>query len=277
MRKLICICVLALGFFDVTTAEQETSPQVAANEKSVLNEAVSCIKRLPRLEREALIAEDHDLLWREDGNCPYSTRIRNFSEKKVSISPGAKFVGSDGKVYAYWSVVKKMQKNSKHKNLWNTAKNNMRYVGRKSIMHELSDITEKMEVQLGLYSVRMLPQVNRDAWLAEMFELLYMPDGSNAISDVVKEKTVRNKKVPYKRVQRGAKFVGTDDKEYDFYELADYRYKHRKDKTRALMGLWDDASLIISKHGKKVFFKEFKSTIKTLRKNSKRVDFSSSR
>lgn len=277
MRKFICICALVLGFFDVATAEQDTSPQVAANEKRVLNEAVSCIRRLPRLEREALIAEDHDLLWREDGNCPYSTRIRNFSEKKVSISPGAKFVGSDGKVYAYWTVVKKMQKNPKHKNLWNTVKNNMRYVGRKAIMHELSDITEKLEVQLGLYSVRMLPQVDRDAWLAEMFELLYMPDGSNATSDVVKEKTVRNQKVSYKRVHRGAKFVGTDDKEYDFYKLSDYRYKYKKDKTRVLMGLWDDAGLIKSKHGKKVFLNEFEATIKTLRKKSKRVDFSSSK
>lgn len=114
--------------------------------------------------------------------------------------------------------------------------------------------------------LRQMTREQRDAVLAEMRGLLYMENGSSAYSsksssEIVVETVRGNEKmktrVPYRRVQQGAKFIGTDGKLYDFYAA-------RLSVRGRSVDIWQQAKLHIYRAGEDAAFAAYEKELRAL-------------
>ncbi len=116
-------------------------------------------------------------------------------------------------------------------------------------------VNVKENVRKASANLKLLSREQREAALAEVYGLLFMPDGKKAAyssktSYQKVEHTDRNgrirESVPFHRVSSGACFVGADGKLYDFYAALPARDGASQKKKEA----WNLAKLYIYRAGK---------------------------
>ncbi len=121
-------------------------------------------------------------------------------------------------------------------------------------------VNVKETLRKAVASLKLLNREQREAALAEVYGLLFMPDGRSAYSSktsyqtlVVKERTgsVRGR-VPFRVVAQGAQFVGSEGKLYDFYAALPERGGTARKKEA-----WKQAKLYIHLAGKEAVKERF--------------------
>ncbi len=117
-------------------------------------------------------------------------------------------------------------------------------------------------------SLRNLSREQREAIFAEARGLLFMSNGTDAYkkttsSDLVEikkgKKVIERTRVPFRQVNQGAQFIGSDGKLYDFFATI----AHHNQSPRATQ-LWKQAKLYIYRAGQKAAFASFADDLEAM-------------
>lgn len=251
-------------------ATDSGASSAAVNVKKDAQKGISAINKLPKMYREALLAEVEGLLYMDNGSDPISNttgtdKIKGEEIKYKRPQSEARFIGSDGKVYNFITFAREKMKKPKVEENWLLAKLYINHAGKDAVMQAFGKQIHQLALQRGIYCLKNLPTEYRDAFLAEACELLFLDNGESAISDVEKTDLIKGEKIPYKRVMEGARFTGTDGQVYDFLKLG----KERHENKPKIQGLWLDAKYIMHRVGKEALLNEFAKEVALLREKNK--------
>lgn len=170
---------------------------------AALREACSS---LPREAREALLAEQLGLCFMEDGSASIS---------KKRVRSGARFIGSDGKSYELASALSKASSADLSK-----ARDAFRSASKSTMLSAFSDELGNMAQKMAPAILKGMPEMLRDAWLAEVAELCFTPGGGDAYTG--KMSTARSEmglEIKYKALDsKKALFVDSKGKEHKYSE-----------------------------------------------------------
>lgn len=133
---------------------------------------------------------------------------------------------------------------------------------------ETTSVNVKEDARKAAANLRQLTRQQREAAIAEIRGLLFMPDDSSAYSSKTGSDKVEVKQggkskgkttVPYRNVRQGAQFIGTDGKLYDFYAAQRSAGSSARKKEA-----WKQAKLYIYRAGQKAAFSAFEDELTAL-------------
>ncbi len=242
---------------------------MAVNVRKDAQRGIAAIKKLPKMYREALLAEVVGLLYMDDGSNAYSNAIgtdKVQGEKITYRTPrsDAKFIGSDGKVYHFGTFAREKKKKPQWESNWKQAKLYIHHAGKDAVMQAFDEQIRQLTLQRGVFCLKLFPQEYRDAFLSEVCGLLFLDNGESAVSDTEKSDFVRGEKIPYMKIKRGAKFVGTDGQIHDFWKLGVER-RHNKPHIEAM---WRDAKYAMYHVGREALLEDFAEEVAILRERN---------
>lgn len=118
-------------------------------ERAQLARCVSDLRGLPRDIRDALICEKAQFLYMEDGSSPYTTKTKQWHKTEhvwfLPVKKQARFVGTDGKSYSFYSVIDKVGKHEKWQQAWRRVKAGMEQMGEETVLAFFEKEVKKME------------------------------------------------------------------------------------------------------------------------------------
>ncbi len=196
--------------------------------KKMERECVRAIKALPIRLREAFLAQKYQLLFVEGQGSPYDgvyateepvyRRGKVIRHERISFpraSSAARFVGSDGQVYHFYSV----HGNAPHAHKdWKQAGRTFHHIGAQVIYPHFKKELHELEIKRAEYFLKQMPPTHRQAFIAAMHELCYMPDGGRAYTKVYDEDFCGEKLPTYAMVQ-GCAFIGADGSPIAYHRI----------------------------------------------------------
>lgn len=184
---------------------------IKGKQKQKLKAAVSAVKSMPRIAREAFYAEMLGLSYKPDG----SEAIKASSQGNSSTYRGSRFVGTDGKEHDWIS-----EYSTTSSDKWEKAKALCKEVEVNTALAAFSSDITKMIRRTAKSLLDSMPTELRDCWLSEVGGLMYMPEGTAAYTgkDHV-DRSEAGYDVPHPAIAHGALFTDTKGEEHDVYKL----------------------------------------------------------
>lgn len=230
------LCLLTAAVWPLQ-AKYSPEVQVPKEQMEDVKSGASALKRLPKLLREACIAEKLGLLFTPDGTPAYSDKEAYHSTENVKFYPakkGARFVGSDGKLHDFSEVLKtKMKPNSKVAESWKKAKQAIYNYGEDVIFSSVKDEVTQLVLLMAKNRLYSMPPEYRCACLVQYSGWAYNKQGKNAVRTWHYVSTSSANRVEGTRRQAvwnflhdDALFTGTDGVERSFKKCFDSRGKY---------------------------------------------------
>lgn len=135
--------------------------------KEQLRSVVMAVKSLPKFTREAMFAERMGLCYMQNGETAY--------DSNHWIRGDAYFIGSDGKEHDFWKEV-----NAYGTSNWQGMLDRISPLGVQTVFNAFAAEITKIIHKNAAFHMKTIPAPLRDAWLAQMGGLLFLPDGSSA-------------------------------------------------------------------------------------------------
>lgn len=141
--------------------------EVAVNLRGHMREAVRHVRGLPKIEREAWLAQAAELLFCQDGRIPYTGKT---GSEKVTIKRGRKvethrnrfkevrleavFIGSDGKLYNFRAVCADPKRAARTVEKWKIAGYHANRAGIQNVLAEFATEVAALKLQREAYLVK---------------------------------------------------------------------------------------------------------------------------
>ncbi len=237
--------------------------------KKLERECVRAVKSLPLRLREAFLAQKYQLLFLEGQGSPYDgvytsnepvyrrgEVIRHETISFPRAASAARFVGSDGQVYHFYTVHGNAPQ--AHKD-WKQAGRTFHHTGAQVIYPHFKKEIRELENKRAEYFLQQMPPRHRQAFIAAMLELCYMPDGRPAFARVYEEDFCGEKLPTYEMVQ-GCAFIGADGTPVAYHQVMN--------EMAAGKGFYHWKSLRLAwHHGFKKMLQPYKEEVEAMRKH----------
>lgn len=249
------------------------------NVKEHTRQVSSCLRKMPRAQRDAVLAEKRGLLFMENGSSAYSSKKgsevvevtqRGKVVEKVRVpfyyvQQGAKFIGGDGKLYDFYAA--RRGNTAQKQDVWKLAKLHIYRAGNEAAFASFADELQELEVQRGIYFLRQMPPVLRQALFAEVLGLLYLEGGQNAYTGKTKYSTISGERVPYPEYRSGAKYRDALGNEQSIAQVR----AEENERGKAWRTWWPGVKLNMHRAGQKRILAPFKAEIKAMREHTTKV------
>lgn len=251
---------------------------VPVNVREQAQKAASSLRQMPRVQREAALAEMKGLLFMENGSGAYSSKTgsetvevrqgrKAIGKAKAPfrhVHQGAKFIGTDGKLYDFYAA----QRSGKGRktDAWKQAKLHIHRAGAEAAFASFAEDLRELEVQRGIYFLRQMSPELRAALFAEVLGLLYLEDGRDAYTGKTLYTTIGGERVPYSEYREGARFADAQGKAHGIAQVradADARGK-------AWRTWWPGVKLNMRRAGQEAILAPFKAEIKAMKGHAKK-------
>lgn len=276
MKKFIqialALCLLA-GMVDVAAGA------APVNVKEHTRQVNICLRKMPRAQREAVLAEMRGLLFMENGSSAYSSKRgselvevsqRGKVVEKVRVpfnyvQQGAKFIGCDGKLYDFYAA--RRGNAALKQDVWKQAKLHIYRAGNEAAFEAFAEELQELEVQRGVYFLRQMTPVLRQALFAEVLGLLYLDGGQDAYTGKTKYSTISGERVPYPEYRNGARFMDAQGNEQGIAEAR----AAENERGKAWRTWWPGVKLNMHRAGQKPILAPFRAEIKAMREHTRKV------
>lgn len=266
-----CIVLLAGA---IASGAESAAP---VNVKEYAREAGKHLRALPKVAREALLAQQRELLFCEDGQSAYTGKT---GTEKVTVRQGKKteirrnnfrevrreavFIGSDGQLYNFRAVCDQHGKDGRKAEKWKAAGFYITLAGQKAALAPFEEDLQALEVQRGIYFLRQMRPELRAALFAEALGLLYLEDGRDAYTGKTRYTTIGGERVPYPEYREGAKFVDAQGKVHGIAQVrADEAARGKAWRT-----WWPGVKLNMHRAGQDAIFAPFKAEITAMQERA---------
>ncbi len=226
MKRLFLILSVLLSLCSALMPMQAEAQ--SGGVKKIERECVRAIRALPLRLREAFLAQKFQLLFVEGKGSPYDgvytsnepvyrrgAVIRHETISFPRAASAARFVGSDGHVYHFYTVHGNAPQ--AHKD-WKLAGRTFHHTGPDAIQVHFQKEIRELEYRQAEYFLKQMPPTHRQAFIALIHELCYMPSGGPAFTRVYEEDFCGYKLPTYAMV-KGCAFIGADGKPVDYHQV----------------------------------------------------------
>ncbi len=276
MRRLLLILMAGMMLGGISAGAEESIP---VNVREYVREAGKNLRGLPKMTREAWLAQQRGLLFCEDGRSPYTGVT---GSEKVTIKRGKKeethrnsfkevrreavFIGSDGQLYNFRAVCDQHSKDARKADKWKAAGFYTSRAGEKAALAAFAEELRELEVQRGRYFLKQMSPELRAALFAEVLGLLYLEDGRDAYTGRTLYSTIGGERVPYPEYREGAKFVDAQGKVHGIAEVR----AAANERGKAWRTWWPGVKLNMHRAGQDAIFAPFKAEIKAMKEEAKK-------
>ncbi len=239
--------------------------------KTAARKAAYWLKKSPKRQREASLAEAAGLLFMEQGGHAYGGSGSELVEVKnrgvvervqvpyVTVTAGARFVGTDGKLYDYYETGPHASRKKPATNeAWKMGKLYICRADKDNVFPYFDKELAELEIKRSIYLLKRMPATYRQAMFAEILHLLYMPDGSNPYNGTLDYYDFCGERVSYETFKRGAKFLDAEGNVCDYYSVWEAEYHER-------CYYWNCVKLCIRNHGHEIIFAPFKKEVAAMK------------
>lgn len=249
------------------------APEVhVSDEKMVeVRKAINAMKSVSKVVRQAYMAERLGLCFLPNGGYAYQHHAMEKDGVRFYYAyTASEFVGSDGKMYQLRATQAKAAGKSKQADAVKRVMSVVDSGSPEAVWAGFADEITQMCLKTAKNRLDVLPQDVRDCFIAQMAELLYMPDGKDAYTGRVKSTRANGTDIDmeYKEAHNGAKFVDSNGVVQDYYDMVGNRRSSREIYPRA----WDLASLCGSLIGMEEVLRLYPDELKAMRKYRKDVE-----
>ncbi len=273
MKRLIPFLLLFVSLMLPVFGAQDDSP-LPADMKAAAQRAAVWLKKSPKRQREASLAEMAGLLFMEKGGYAYSGSGSEVVEVKRggilvekvhvpfdTVKGGARFVGSDGKLYDYYETGPHASRKKNNTNeAWKQGKLYAYRANKENVFPFFEKELADLEIKRSIYLLRRMPARYRQAMFAEILHLFYMEDGSEPFDGVRKTYDFYGTRIAYESFRRGVKYYGADGKVWDYFDVWEPEKGER-------IFYWDCVKLCIRNHGYEKIFAPFRTEIEAMEKH----------
>ena len=234
-----------------TVAPQSGTPSSDAT-------TLDALKKMQPLAREAWLSEIIGLCFMED-NSPVQDGNNKTAKGMPVLRAGAAFVGSDGRVHDFRQAQTKQDEAN-----WQTATDTLNVFKKVALLRLLAQDVEKMCLSAIKYHFAAMPELMRDAMLAETAGCLYTAEGVEAYTGKLNYATTINKfSSPYRatnNLKATVKFRDTKGVEHTLRDRNPY--------WNAVGSHWNILQTCISLVGPEKALSLFPNEVALLRKNN---------
>ena len=276
MRKFIQMVLATCLLAGMVNVAPGSAP---VNVKEHTRQVNSCMRKMPRAQREAVLAEMRGLLFMENGSSAYSSkrgsetvevRQRGKVVEKVRVpfnyvQQGAKYIGGDGKLYDFYAA--RRGNAALKQDVWKQAKLHIYRAGNEAAFEPFAEELQELEVQRGIYFLRQMTPVLRQALFAEMLGLLYLDGGQDAYTGKTKYSTISGERVPYPEYRNGARFMDAQGNEQGIAQVR----AEENERGKAWRTWWPGVKLNMHRAGQKPILAPFRAEIKAMREHASKV------
>lgn len=271
IKTILCVVVGWGVLSGVTLAAEDDRP---VNVEQYARSATNSLRKLPRVTREAALAEMSMLLFMPDGSDAYSSKMGSdtvevrqgskvMGKTRVPyryVTQGAQFIGTDGQLYDYYAAQRSVGSSAHKKDAWKQAKLYIYRAGKDAVSSRFQDELKEMEVQRGIYFLNQMSPELRAALFAEVLGLLFLEDGSDAFTGKILYSTICGERVPYRAYRSGAMFVDAQGQERSIDQVR----KAENDRGKAWRTWWPGVKLNIHHAGQEAIFAPFRKEIRAM-------------
>ena len=264
----------------------------------------------PAAVRDCFIAEKAKLLYLPGGGNPYTGEkgTRKFYATNIVndydyVHSNTKFIDSKGVERDFHETLKLLEQRNEYSNAWDLASlcvklcgeeeflfayakeweamkmfrkkvSDGSFIASKNVDKETNN-TKNSEIVTYVSALKGLPRQMREAYLAERLGLCFMPDGKAAYEENSHISTREGVRVSHYHAYNGARFIGSNGKEYDLYASMEKKSSHKqgvnrlnrlaKEVMKGLFGSAEDAVVdAFSKEVHEMFFCTAKNRLKCM-------------
>lgn len=178
----------AMSMLATLQAAYDPEVDIKTFPREEVKKGVTTLRAMTQLGRQACIAERMGLLFSPVESSAYQGDPQYHETEKVrflNVRERSQFVSSTGRLCDFHNEMhglweKKSAGKTTGKELWTRAKQAIGRVGDEPLFISFAPEITKMAQQTAKYHLKNMPQLLREAWLAQMGGLLYMEDGSSA-------------------------------------------------------------------------------------------------
>lgn len=271
MRRLLLILMAGMMLGGISAGAEESIP---VNVREYVREAGKNLRGLPKMTREAWLAQQRGLLFCEDGRSPYTGAT---GSEKVTIKRGKKvethrnsfkevrreavFIGTDGKLYNFRAVCDQHSKDARKADKWKAAGFYASRAGEKAALASFAEELQALEVQRGIYFLKQMSPELRAALFAEVLGLLYLDNGGDAYTGRTLYSTIGGERVPYPEYREGARFVDAQGKAHSIAQVR----AEENERGKAWRTWWPGVKLNMHRAGQDAILAPFKAEIKAMK------------
>ena len=275
MKRLLLILMGASLLCSEMASGAESAGPV--NVKEYTREAGKNLRGLPKITREAWLAQQRGLLFCEDGRSPYTGAT---GTEKVTIKRGKKvethrnsfkevrreavFIGTDGQLYNFRAVCDQHSKDARKADKWKAAGFYTSRAGEKAALAPFTEELQALEVQRGIYFLKQMRPELRAALFAEVLGLLYLDNGGDAYTGQTCYSTIGGERVPYQGYREGAKFVDAQGKAHSIAQVR----AEENERGKAWRTWWPGVKLNMHRAGQDAILAPFKAEIKAMKEHA---------
>ena len=167
MKRLLLILMGAFMLGGISMGNISTGAEVAVNLREHLREAVRHVRGLPKIEREAWLAQAAELLFCQDGRSVYTGKT---GTEQVTIKKGKKtekhrnsfkevrleavFIGTDGKLYNFRALCADPKRAARTVEKWKIAGYHANRAGIQNVLAEFATEVAALKLQREAYLVK---------------------------------------------------------------------------------------------------------------------------
>ncbi len=265
MKKIFLALLLLMSCAVMMPMQAEAQ---SGGVKKLERECQRAVKSLPLRLREAFLAQKYQLLFLEGQGNPYDgiytsnepvykrgQVIRHETISFPRAASAARFVGSDGQVYHFYTV----HGNAPQAHMdWKQAGRTFHHTGAKVMYPHFKKEIRDLELKRAEYFLEQMPPRHRQAFIAAMYELCYMPDGSPGFSKIYEEEFC-GEQLPTYLMKQGCAFIGADGAPVSYHQVM-----KEMEQTK---GFYHWKSLRLAwHHGCKKMLQPYKEEVEAMRK-----------
>lgn len=177
------------------------------------------LKTLPRLVREAFIAEKLGLLFKPDGSPAYSGALsstKGNNQHYFIVYEGAQFVSSEGELHDYHAEMAKLT-SKKHNTALDKVKKAIASAGEDAVFSAFSKEKDALCLHTAQYWLDSLPAPLREAILADTAGLLFRADGTEVYKGEISS-TINGSTRPFiiRQMANKVRFIDSEGTEQDY-------------------------------------------------------------
>ena len=167
MKNMLSLLMGALLLGSISMGTISAGAELAVNLREHLREAVRNVRSLPKIEREAWLAQAAGLLFCQDGRSVYTGKT---GSETVTIKKGKKtetarnsfkeirleavFIGSDGKLYNFRALCAAHKGGERTIERWKLAGYYANRAGVKNVLAEFAEETAALKQQRDIYMLK---------------------------------------------------------------------------------------------------------------------------
>lgn len=269
---LVCVVQFAAGNY-------APKAEVPEGNQTNVRRAAAAFKRLPKIMRQAFIAERLGLCFQPSGGNIYARSASEFTTAGISVQgyyayTPAVFVGTDGKVYRLRAATDSAKKHVDDKP---RDRENLQFAVRflyegypEAVFSKFSDEITQMCIRTAKNRLDVLPAYVRDAFLAELTRQLYVAGNGKVYSGEKKRLRINGTDTTIERdaVDPGAMFADSTGAEHDFCRLV-----HDEVDTRDLYrSAWDLSAFCVELIGAQAILELYADEVEAIKKFRRDVE-----